>query len=206
MNQNINLYQPIFRRQRKVFSAETMLMMLVLIIAGMTVITFWSQWRYSQLQSQLDQLEAQETQALERLASLERTLPRREESPALRRAVEAAEQDRALKQRALEVLDNGALGQQQGFSEHLEALGRQRIEPVWLTGIRLREGGQQLRLIGRTWEADQVPVYLQRLSRETVFAGTDFRTMVIERVETPDGGSVLEFRLSTRGENEEGGS
>ena len=206
MNQNINLYQPIFRRQQKIFSAETMVMMLALLVLGLVLISVWSQWRYSSLQSQLDQLATQESEALERLASLEQALPRREESPALRRAVEAAEQDVALKQRALQVLDNGALGQQAGFSEHLAALGRQRIEPVWLTGIRIQEGGQQLRLQGRTLQADQVPVYMQRLSSEPVYSGTDFRTMVIERVDTPDGGTVLEFRLSTRGEDEEGGS
>ncbi len=206
MNQNINLYQPIFRRQQKIFSAETMVMMLALLVLGLVLISVWSQWRYSSLQSQLDQLATQESEALERLASLEQALPRREESPALRRAVEAAEQDVALKRRALQVLDNGALGQQAGFSEYLAALGRQRIEPVWLTGIRIQEGGQQLRLQGRTLQADQVPVYMQRLSSEPVYSGTDFRTMVIERVDTPDGGTVLEFRLSTRGEDEEGGS
>lgn len=208
MNQNINLYQPIFRRQKKIFSAETMLTMIALMIAGLVLISVWSQWRYSVLQGRIQQLQEQEDQALERLASLEETLPAQRESPALKRAVETTEAERDLKRRALEVLDDGALGQMDGFSPYLEALGRQRVEPVWLTGIRIDGGGRHLRLAGRTQDASQVPVYLQRLSNEAVYQGTDFRTMEINRTELDTGGTVLEFHLSTRsddGDNDDEG-
>jgi len=198
VNQNINLYQPIFRRQRKVFSAETMLIMLALLILGLALITVWSQWRYAGMSERVAQLQDQESEALARLASLEETLPARQESPALRRAVEASEAERAVKERALTVLEDGELGQQQGFSRYLEALGRQRIDPVWLTHISLEEGGQQIGLRGRTRQAEQVPIYLQRLSNEPSYEGTDFRTMRMDRRELDEGGSVLEFRLSTR--------
>ncbi|MCP1728098.1 hypothetical protein J2T60_002098 [Natronospira proteinivora] len=198
MNQNINLYQPIFRRQRKVFSAETMLMMLGLLILGLALMTVWSQWRYAQMAERVDHLQNQETEALARLSSLEETLPPREESPALRRAVQDSEAERAVKEQALNVLRNGELGQQQGFSRYLEALGRQRIDPVWLTHISLEEGGQHISLRGRTRQAEQMPIYLQRLSDEPSYAGTDFRTLRMDRAELSEGGSVLEFRLSTR--------
>jgi len=204
MNQNINLYQPIFRRQQKVFSAETMLIMMAILIVGLALITAWGQWRQASLGEQVERLEAEEAQALERLSSLQDTLPAREPSAALRRAVESSEAEREVKRRALSVLENGALGQREGFSEYLLGLGRQRIEPVWLTRIRLDEGGGQIALRGRTQRASQVPVYLQRLSDEPRFAGTDFRTMRIDRAELDDGSSILEFRLSTRADRNGG--
>lgn len=203
MNQNINLYQPIFRRQRKIFSAETMLSMMGILIVGLVAIFLFSQWRYGQLEDRVEQLAEQEEQALARLSSLEETLPKRQESPALRRAVEEAERDRELKRRALEVLDDGVLGEQKGFSGYLTALARQRVEPVWLTGIRIGGGGAELDLRGRTQQASQVPVYLQKLSDEAIFSGTDFRRMQIDRTELDTGGSVLEFRLSTRSDDGE---
>ncbi|MEA5444958.1 PilN domain-containing protein [Gammaproteobacteria bacterium AB-CW1] len=203
MNQNINLYHPIFRRQRKIFSAETMLMMLGLLVLGLVLISTWSQWRYASLQDRIEQLEQQEAQALERLSQLQETLPPREPSPALRRAVEASEQELALKERALSVLDNGEIGRMDGFSEQLAALARQRLEPVWLTRIRIEGDSRHLRLDGRTQRASQVPVYLQRLSEEAVYRGTDFHTMRIDRRELDSGQRVLEFRLSTRPEDGE---
>lgn len=198
MNQNINLYQPIFRRQRKIFSADTMLVMMAVLLGGLVLITLFGHWRQGQLADQVAQLQSQEDQALERLTSLQETLPPRRESPALQRAVTEAEREVELKHRALEVLDEGMLGQQHGFSSHLLALSRQRVEPVWLTGIHISQGGAQLDLHGRTQQASQVPVYLQRLSDESVFAGTDFRRMRIQRTELDNGGEVLEFHLSTR--------
>lgn len=203
MNQNINLYQPIFRRQRKIFSADTMLVMMAVLLAGLVLITLFGHWRQAQLDDRVAQLESQEEQALERLTSLEETLPPRRESPALQRAVAEAEREVELKRRALEVLDQGMLGQQTGFSTHLLALSRQRVEPVWLTGIHIDKGGAKLDLHGRTQRASQVPVYLQRLSDETVFAGTDFRRMRIQRTELENGGEVLEFHLSTEAETED---
>lgn len=206
MNQNINLFQPIFRRQQKVFSADTMVVMMAVLIAGLVLITLFGHWRQAALEQQVSELQSQEEQALARLTSLEETLPPRRESPALQRAVAEAEREVELKQRALEVLDQGMLGQQTGFSTHLLALARQRVEPVWLTGIHIRQGGAQLDLHGRTQQASQVPVYLQQLSDEPVFAGTDFRRMRIQRTELENGGEVLEFHLSTEAEDEEQGS
>jgi hypothetical protein len=204
VNQNINLYQPIFRRERKVFSADTMLIMLGLLLLGLALIHLWSAWQHGQLQDQVERLQAQEREAMERLQALDRTLPARRESPALRRAVEAAERERDLKRRALIVLDTGRLGDQRGFSSHLEALARQRIEPVWLTRIRIADGGHRLTLEGLTHEAPQVPVYLQRLSNEAVYQGTDFRTMRLDRAEDERGRPAMSFRLSTEAERAEG--
>jgi hypothetical protein len=203
VRQNINLYQPIFRRERKVFSAGTMVMMLGLLVLGLAALQAWGNWRHAQLQEQVAQLQAQEREAISGLRNLDGLWPGRGVSPARRGAVDAAEVERDLKRRALQVLDAGRLGDQEGFAGHLEALARQRVEPVWLTRIRIAEGGRRLTLEGLTHDAPQVPVYLQRLAEEPAYRGTEYRTMRLDRAEDERGRPAMSFHLSTEADGRE---
>ncbi len=53
MNQQINLYQPIFRRQEKVFSAAMMLQTISLFIGLLAAIYFYGQYQINPLEKQL---------------------------------------------------------------------------------------------------------------------------------------------------------
>ncbi len=201
MNQNINLYQPMFRRQEKLFSAQTMMIGLGILLVGMGLIQMWSAHGLSRLEQRLADLQAEETEALARLEAIEEQFPAPVPSPALERRVAQAERERDTKQRALEVLDTGDLGNLDGFSRHVAGLARQRIEPVWLTRVRLDEGGNHMRLEGHALEADRVPVWVQELAEEEVFTDLEFRRLRMEQDVDARGRPVLKFRLNTRREN-----
>ena len=199
MNQNINLYQPMFRRERKLFSAHTMGISIAILVAGLVLIQIVNQLGYNRLETRLTELEQEEQQALDRLERMREELPTPTESPALQQRVERTEQQRDLRRRALELLDAGEVGRSEGFSEHLAGVARQRIDPVWLTRIHLSEGGRHIHFEGRTLNPDRVPGWVRRLADEAAYEGVTFRHMRIEQdAEAAAEQGALAFRLSTR--------
>jgi Fimbrial assembly protein (PilN) len=76
-------------------------------------------------------------------------------------------------------LRGGAIGTTGGFSRYMEALSRQAMDGVWLTGFDLSDGGSQITLSGRALHAALLPEYLSRLSREAVLAGRTLESMVV---------------------------
>ena len=60
MYQEVNLYQPIFRQERKLFSARKIFVALGVLVAGMAAISAVSGWRLPRLERQLAELQVQE--------------------------------------------------------------------------------------------------------------------------------------------------
>ena len=58
MSQQINLYQPIFRRERKVFSAATIAQATLVVAAGLAAIYGYASWKMRGLNREVAMLEA----------------------------------------------------------------------------------------------------------------------------------------------------
>lgn len=181
MSQQINLYSPIFRKQKKIFSAMAMLqaMGLILVVVG-------SFYIYLALQVRL--LDVQAADSAQRLKSeLERLkvsgTPASADDP--RKAL--AERKKTLEARlveharALQAFESGALGRVEGFSAYLRALARQRVEGVWLTQISFSTAGGELSITGRALRPELVPAYLERLRSEDELRGQNFTSLEITR-------------------------
>jgi hypothetical protein len=65
---------------------------------------------------------------------------------------------------------------------------------VWLTGVTISDGGEQLGLAGSTLDAQLVPRYLQQLSAEQAYKGREFKTFQMLRGEAPP---HIDFTLHT---------
>jgi Tfp pilus assembly protein PilN len=200
MMQQVNLYQPILRREKKVFSAVTMLQVLVIIIALMAGLYGYNVWQHDRLEQQLAALKEQERELVTRVATATRNLQARPESRELRQRVERARAERELKTRLIGVLDRRGEGPlaSRGFAEAFAGLARQPVNGLWLTHIEMNQAGaaRELVLHGRTARAELVPQLVQRLGNETVFSGVRFQHMQVTT--PPDGGNTLVFELSTR--------
>ena len=199
MTQQINLYQPILRREKKVFSAVTMLQVLAAIAIVMILLFGAARWQLQKQLSERARLEAQEQELAARVAEVTRDMKTRPESRELRRQLEASKREAMLKQRLIDLMQDGsgdnATG---GFSEAFAGLARQRITGLWLTGVELhREGDtRQVTLRGLTARADLVPQLVQQLGQEPAFQGLRFRHMRVFRPEDEKRDS-LAFVLST---------
>lgn len=193
--QQVNLYQPIFRKQRIVFSAQTMLWaglgFLVLLIAYAWLID----WRVSSLETELGRQMQAEQRAVGQIARIRETLPSTEPSPELASRVDELEVRRERLQQTVMLLRTRVPENRPRLQPRLEALARQHPDGLWLTNIELGSNSNTLRLHGRALSARLVPAYLDSLSGEPVLEGLSFRQVRVRASE--DGLPGVQFMVST---------
>ncbi len=195
MIQQINLYQPMFRHERRVFSAKAMLACAGLIILGLGLLYGYGRSQVGLLADEVAGLNAQAEVARQTLAGLEQRLPKRGQSKLLLAELGRLDKELGQKRRVVAALSEGVAGQRGGFSVYFEGLARQRVEGLWLRNIEISQGGKALSLQGSALRPELVPVLVERLSREAVFGGLQFHTLELERAQ---GDSIIfDFRLST---------
>ena len=66
-----------------------------------------------------------------------------------------------------------------GFAARLEALARQSVDGLWLTGMVLHQDDVLLK--GRALQPQLIPVYVQRLDREPSLQGRAFKALEVVR-------------------------
>ena len=182
MMQQINLYRPIFRKQEKKFSSLAMIQAGVAILVGMMLIYGLMAWRLHSLRSQVAEAGKLLEDANTRLAQAKQQVGSGNSGKtAIEDQIAQLERQVAASQRTREVMVSGLFANTKGYSEYFEAFARQRIPAVWLTGFDIEGAGEKLMLQGRTSEPSEVPRYMQRLSKESVLNGKEFRMFVMSR-------------------------
>jgi hypothetical protein len=194
MYQQINLYQPIFRKQRQIFSAVTMLQAVGVVALALLGIYAYGLAQVSALEAAVIQLEGREKALTTQLLRIDPELSanRRAELEAEVRRLNATLLDQ---QQLIEVLREQPLGRVEGFSGYLAALARQRTPEIWLTRIGINGGTAAMELAGRSREPALVPAYMQRLGTEPALAGQQFDRFAIE-LDAETGEST--FRATSR--------
>lgn len=180
MSQQINLFNPVFLKKKKYFSAVTMAQALGLILAGSLVLSVYVNLQLSGLAREADATGAQLKTAQEQLTRLTVLAAQRSKSKALEDEAQKAEAEAASFQQQFEVLDRGGIGNTKGYSEYLRAFSRQIVDGLWLTGLTLNAGGNDIGIRGRALRPDLVPVYINRLKREPVMQGKAFATLEMQ--------------------------
>lgn len=182
MQQQINLFQPVFRREAKVFSARALAQVLglalVLIVASFALLQLQLgrhnatrdllDGQYRELDGQLQALE-QRADAGE-LAALETRIKELET-----RLAEGADE--------LAGLQEQVLSRSNGYASLLEALARHPQDGLWLTAIRAQDDG--LELEGITLDPERVPAYLAELNADAALARWPLTAVQLERLTDP---------------------
>lgn len=187
MSQQINLYQPIFRQQRKVFSAATMAQIAAAITLGLALLYGFGRWQETAIGHEVATLQAQRDAAQAQFDQLTAELAARRDAGTLNRQIEQAEQAIAARRQLLRWLtEHGGDPATGGFADRIEGLARQHRAGVQLAEIGLSAGGREVRLVGSTDDAAELVRYLRRLGDEPAFASTEFRSVQIERAADTD--------------------
>lgn len=167
MSQQINLFNPLFMRREKYFSARTMLQSLGLIMLGLIAIYAYALWQSDDLKRLASeygrQLAVQRDQFL--------ALTGRGRSKLLEAEVARLEADVKARSGVLVLLQGGGLGNTDGFSRYFAAFARRPMRGVWLTGFSVGDNGNVLSVRGRVLHPDLVPAYLKALNEENVMRG-----------------------------------
>lgn len=188
--QQINLFQPVFRREAKVFSARTLAQVLglalVLGVAGVALLQLQLgrhgatrnllDVQYRQLETRLQALENQADPGV--LAALDTRI----------QALETRLADGAVELAQIRSL---VIERSGGFSPMLEALARHPLDGLWLTGIRLADDALELQGLAR--HPELIPQYLDRLGDDPALDRWPLAVVQVTR-ESDDAG-LLRFTL-----------
>lgn len=171
MSQQINLFNPVFLRQKRHFSAAAMLQALGIVLLGALAMYAYQVHQNRVLAGVLAQAERDYEARREQLARFGREFSALGASKALVEEVASAEARLAQRSALLAELQTGVGGDTRGYARHLAALARQVVPGVWLTGIEIGGKENALVLRGRALESALVPAYIRALSAEPPLAG-----------------------------------
>ena len=199
MSQQINLFNPIFMKQRKYFSLLTMLQALGMIILG-------SLFFYGYAIYQVDQLGEQSAESSKRYNSEQARLMRyaaefspQQANQALQDEVRRMETQVTGQAELIEIIKSGAVGNTTGYSEYMRAFSRQIVQGLWLTGFTVTGDAAHISLSGAALNPELLPAYIQRLGKEDIMRGKTFSTLQMQqpKVDAGQGATVryVEFTL-----------
>lgn len=180
MSQQINLFNPIFRQQKKYLSAVTMAQALSLILIGALALSGYLAYRVTLLKSQARAASTQLSTAQTDLEKVNREFAPRQKSRTLEFDIQKKELDLQALQKISDFLQTGELGNTAGYAAYLRAFSRQIVDGVWLTDIAIQGAGTEIGLRGRTLNPELVPVYIQRLKNEQIMQGKSFARLEMQ--------------------------
>jgi hypothetical protein len=177
MSQQINLYNPIFRKKRKVFSAMTMVQCFGLMVLSAGLLVWYANHQLSELSKQAATATAQLGFNQTRLATINAEFVPRQKARALEDEIRRLEAEVTSLQGASDLLKKNEFGNPKGYSEYLRAFARQSLEGLWLTSFSISARDSEIGLTGRALAPALVPAYINRLATEPVLKGKFFTTL-----------------------------
>lgn len=135
-----------------------------------------------------DGLKAREVNVRNQLAALQqqvqslgRNLAARQADTALDKQLVAARLAVSQRQEVLNVIAQGDVAGSGAYSGFLQGFSRQIVDGVWLVGFGFAQKDVEIR--GRLIDPALLPVYINRLNAEPVFAGRRFAALDMKGVE-----------------------
>lgn len=199
MSQQINLYNPVFMKRKKYFSANAMVQALLLIAAGSALFYAYAAYQVGLLAKQSDEAGSRHNAEQLKLARYAAEFSPQQASLLLEEELKKEEVRAAAQRVLIETLKGGAIGNTAGYSEYLRAFARQAIGGLWLTGFNITEDGAQIAMSGAVLSPELLPAYIQRLSGETVMRGKTFASLQMRQPKAEGGNTArhIEFILQS---------
>ena len=171
MSQQINLYNPLFLRREKHFSAITMLWSLLVMVVFLAAYSAYVTYAARAPEELAKYHEEQIKNKRSELANIVARYSPEGRNKQLEADVRNLESTLASRQeiwRALSSLEPGTGG---GFADYLEAFSRRAVAGVWLTGFSIGGTAGDLTIRGRVLRPELVSVFLSALGEEEVMRG-----------------------------------
>lgn len=198
--QQINLYQPVFRKQPVSFSFNMLLILMLLSILTMAGLYGLGEWQSAQLAEQLGASQTQRDKLEESVARIAGQLPK----PAVNKLLESELQQLINKRKSgfalLNTLKSRVAANRDGFSGIFEGLARHSFPELWFTHVAITEAGKSLTLKGKSLKPEWVPLLLKNLYQEPAFSGRSFQ--IVELVRQDEFSPALDFNLMTVGRSD----
>lgn len=196
MNQQINLFQPIFRKQRKLLSFAALLQTCAIMIVALAALYGFGWWQTGSLSNDLTALKQQHTQRLALLEKVSRESSKHNNTDETAKEIARLEAELAAERYLVSVLGDSEFGKRGGFSIYLESFSRRVVPGMWLKRFTVFENGKHLLIEGGALSAELLPTFIQGLSEESHLSGIEFSVLQMARQEPTR--SWIEFILSSK--------
>lgn len=181
MTQQINLFNPVFLKQKKYFSVVAMLQAIGLIVLGSALFYGYAIYQVKQLTQQSNDTAMRYAADQAKLARYANEFSPQKSGQLLEEELRRLEAQAAAQQALIETLNAGVIGNASGYSEFMRAFARQSVHGLWLTGFAITGDAAQMSLSGAALNPDLVPAYVQRLNREQVMRGKSFASLQMQQ-------------------------
>ena len=141
MSQQINLFNPIFLKQKKYFSALAMAQALGLIVLGALLLYAYSRYQFTGMRREAINTTAQLALVQAQLNQVRLDYAPRQKNPLLEGRVKKTEAEVKSLQQVFDTLQNGDIGNTKGYSAYLRAFSHQVVDGLWLTGFSIVDAG-----------------------------------------------------------------
>jgi len=179
MRQQVNLFLPMFRKERKVFSARTLLFICTLALTALLVAYGFSRWQLVRLDGTLAGLRKQHAALASELATLKP--PPATDTSALDARIKTLKARLQARRQLVNGIERLVDANRRGFADQFRALAREHVRGLWLTGLQINRQQDGLVLKGVALQPQLVPAYLQMLPSQGAFRGVDFHTVELKR-------------------------
>jgi hypothetical protein len=180
MHQQINLFQPVFRKQQKVFSAATLAQIAAAVLVLLAAIFGHVRWTLASMERSAEALQQQHEHIRNQIGSLEAAY-QTPDTEALDAEIAQLMADIDQRSSLLVQFDQLVVEHRSGFAERFRALAEQHVPGLWLEGVTV-SGEGQMEIRGITLDAKLVPGYLQHLQTRQGLSATSFETVSMKRI------------------------
>ncbi len=182
MSQQINLFESGLVKSKDWFTLS--FVVTIYILAAIVMVYF-----YTGIESENAQLLAQRNQTVTQYESMQKKV---EEFAKKAVPVDNSQLEAELKNlnSRFEMQSQMLAIFQQSISEnayhlidYMRGLASQQLSGVWLTGFKIEPAAQHVSLSGQALQTEEIPLYLDLLSAQKVFEGTQFSGLQFKQVE-----------------------
>lgn len=173
MSQQINLYNPRFRKKTSYVTLNAVAAAAVVALAGSLAVGTVLQQRLAAVKAEAARVQAQMDEAEKRQKDAGGKVPAQKNPQVAEQLAQAESDNRALNEVST-ILAKGEMGNTRGYSAYFSAFARTRVQGLWLTGVQIIGAGNEIGLQGRALQAGLLPGYLSGLAREPVLKGKAF--------------------------------
>jgi hypothetical protein len=195
ITQQVNLFQPIFRKERKLLSFRVLWQGCAGVLLVLMMMYGWGVKQTLQMESELTKQEKQQQIFTQQLGEVSARLAGMKTDTAPQMELTNLEHELVARQKVVDALTRVRDTYTQGVSTYLESFSRQAPKGVWLTGFTVQAGGEGLVLRGSSLKPNLVPAFLEQLSMEKALVGTQFALLQIQREPTDAG--FVDFTVTT---------
>lgn len=182
MSQQINLYEGGGVKAREWFSLP--MVAAVYVLAAVVMYYF-----YTGLAAENEQLQVQRNQALAQYETMQKKVEAFSkkampiDNTKLEAELKALKAQLEMQTQILAIFQQSISEQSAHLIDYMRAFTGQQQPGVWLTGFKVEPAVQHLTLAGQALQSEDIPAYLDLLSHQSVFAGTEFSGIQLKQLE-----------------------